>query len=220
MAVETITNAQFHEHARRWEHTALTTELILSLGAVVLSILEILGVFPIYLAAIAVIGIGAVLLFQSANVGLQYSELLYDAGATSKVGVPYVSRGITADLLAGMAGIVLGVLALLGIVPMTLLSVTVITYGGALLLTSGELVWLNSLDANENAMVRRLRRSMSVAAAGAQVLVGMAGVVLGILGLVGIASTTMVLVALLATGASILLRGSSVGGLLQDFLQM
>ena len=77
MAVETITNAQFHEHARQWEHTALTTELILSLGAVVLSILGIVGVFPIYLAAIAVIGIGAVLLFQSANVGLQYSELLY-----------------------------------------------------------------------------------------------------------------------------------------------
>ena len=97
---------------------------------------------------------------------------------------------------------------------------TVITYGGALLLTSGELVWLNSLDAKENEMVRQLMHSMSLAAAGAQVLVALAALVLGILGLVGIASTMMVLVALLATGASILLRSSSVGGLLLDFLHM
>ena len=44
----------FNEHERQWEHTALTTELLLALGAVVLSILGIVGVFPAYLAAIAV----------------------------------------------------------------------------------------------------------------------------------------------------------------------
>lgn len=220
MAEETITHAQFHEHAKQWEHTALTTEFLLALGAVVLSILGIVGVFPTYLAAIAVIGLGAILLFQSASVVLQYSELLYEAGATNKVSVARVCRGITAEFMAGMAGIVLGVLALLRIVPMTLLSVAVITYGGTLLLTSGELVWLNSFDAKENEMVRQLMHSMSLAAAGAQVLVGLAALVLGILGLVGITSTLMVLVALLATGASILLRSSSLDGLLLDFLHM
>jgi hypothetical protein len=44
--------------------------------------------------------------------------------------------------------------------------------------------------------------------------------VLGILGLVGTASMMMVLVALLATSVSILLRSSSVGGLLLDFLHI
>jgi hypothetical protein len=220
MAVETMSPADFHGHVRQWEHTALTTELLLALGVVVLSILGIVGLFPTYLAAIAVIGLGVILLFQSTSVVLQYRDLLYEAGATNKVDVSHVSRGITAELLAGMAGIVLGILALLGIAPITLLSVTVITYGGALLLTSGELVWLNSLDAKQNEMVRQLMHSMSLAAAGAQVLVGLAALVLGILGLVGIASTMMILVALLATGASILLRSSSVGGLLLDFLQM
>jgi hypothetical protein len=53
-----------------------------------------------------------------------------------------------------------------------------------------------------------------------QVLVGLGALVLGILGLVGIAPITMVLVALLATGASILLRSSFVGGLLLDFLRV
>ena len=61
---------------------------------------------------------------------------------------------------------------------------------------------------------------MGLAAARAQVLMGLGSLVLGILGLVGIIPMTMVLVALLATGASILLRSSFVGGLLLDFLRM
>ena len=112
MAVETITPAQFHEHARQWEHTTWTTELLLACGAVVLSILGIVGVFQADLAAIAVIGLGAILLFQGANVVLRYSELLYEADASSRVHASEVSRGITAEFLAGVAGIVLAILAL------------------------------------------------------------------------------------------------------------
>ena len=219
MAVETITPAQFHEQARQWEQTTWTTELLLACGAVVLSILGMIGVLRNDLAAIAVIGLGAMLLFQGADVVLRYSELLYEAGATSKVGAAGVSRGIVAEFLAGVAGIVLGILALLRIVPMTLMSIAVITYGGTLLLTSGESVWLTSFG-KENEVVRQLMHSMSLAAAGAQALVGVAGLVLGILGLVGIAPIMMILVALLATGASILLRSSFVGGFLLDFLRM
>ena len=66
----------------------------------------------------------------------------------------------------------------------------------------------------------QLMQSMSLAAAGAQVLVGLGSLVLGILSMVGIASMMMVLVALLATSVSILLRSSSVGGLLLDFLHI
>ena len=111
-----------------------------------------------------------------------------------------------------------GVLALLGIVPTTLLSVAAITYGAALLLTSGESLWLDSLGTQGDEVVG-LIRSMSLSAAGAQALLGLAGMVLGILGLVGIAATMMVLVAFLAAGVSILLRSSSAGRLLLDFLQ-
>ena len=102
---------------------------------------------------------------------------------------------------------------------MTLMSVAVIVYGGTLLVTSGELIWLNSFG-KESEIVYQLRHSMGLAAAGAQALVGLAGLVLGILGLVGIEPMTMILVALLAIGASILLRSSFVGGLLLDFFRM
>jgi hypothetical protein len=64
-----------------------------------------------------------------------------------------------------------------------------------------------------------LVRSLRAAAADAQLLVGLAGVVLGILALVGIKPLTVVLVALLAIGASALLRSSALGGFLQDVLR-
>ena len=120
MTVETITPDQVHKHARQWEHTALTTELLLACGVVVLSILGIAGGFPTYPGSIAVIGLGAILLFQGATVVLHYGKLLYEAGAENKAGAAEVSRGLTTEFLAGMTGLVLGVLALIGIVPTTL----------------------------------------------------------------------------------------------------
>src|ERR1700739_4990094 len=72
----------------------------LGCGAVVLSILGLVGVFQAELAAIAVIGLGAILLFQGANVVLRYGELLYEAGASSKLHAAEISRGITAEFLA------------------------------------------------------------------------------------------------------------------------
>jgi hypothetical protein len=76
---------------------------------------------------------------------LRYTELLYDAGATTNAHSAEGSRGITAEFLAGLAGIVLGILALLQIVPMILMSAALITYGGTLLLTSSESIWLTPL---------------------------------------------------------------------------
>jgi hypothetical protein len=169
MAVETITPAQFHEHAKQWENTTWTTELLLACGAAVLSILGFVGVFPNDLAAVAVIGLGVGFLFQGANVVLRYTELLNEAGGSSKTRTGEVSREMTAEFLAGAAGIVLGILALFKIEPMTLMSVAVISYGGALLLTSGESVWLASFR-KENEVVRQLRHSLSLISAGTQVL--------------------------------------------------
>jgi hypothetical protein len=219
MAVESITPGQVHEHARQWEHTALTTELLIAFGAVVLSIIAIAGVFPTYMAAISVIGLGAILLFQGATLAVRFSELLFEAGA-QKVGVAEVSGGITTDFIAGIAGIVLGVLALLGIAQTTLLSAAVITFGVTLLLTSGEAAWLHSFGAKDSEMMRQLMRFMTSAASGAQVLVGLASLVLGILGLVGVGSLMMVLVGVLVIGVSILLRSSAVGGFLLNLLHL
>jgi hypothetical protein len=216
MAVATLTPAELHEPHRRWEHTALTTELLLALGAVVLSITGLVRVFPTYLAAIAIIGLGVMWLCEGASVVLRSYELLAEAGAIEKVDASEVSRAVTAECLAGVAGLVLGILALVGTVPLTLMAAAVITYGGMLVLTSGASIWLDRLAVADNEVVRHLLRSLRGAAADAQLLVGLGGVVLGILALVGIKPLTLVLVALLAIGASALLRSSALGGFMQD----
>lgn len=219
MAVETLTQAQLHEHARQWETTTLKTEVLLACGAVVLSILGLAGIFPNDLAAITVIALGVVLGCQGTNVILRYTELLSEAGATPSPRAMEVGRGITAEFLGGLAGVVLGILALLRIAPMTLMSAAVITYGGTLLLTSSESVLL-TLSGKEDEVVHQLMHSMGRASASAQVLTGVGALALGILGLVGIAPTIMILVALLATGTSMLLRSSFASGLLLDLLRL
>jgi hypothetical protein len=219
MAVETLTQAQLHEHARQWETTTLKTEVLLACGAVVLSILGLAGIFPMDLAAITVIALGVVLGCQGTNVVLRYTELLYEAGANPNPRAMELGRGITAEFLGGLAGVVLGILALLRIAPMILMSAAVITYGGTLLLTSSESVLL-TLSGKQDEVVHQLMHSMGRASASAQVLTGLGALALGILGLVGLAPIIMILVALLATGTSMLLRSSFASGLLLDLLRL
>ena len=95
---------------------------MLTCGSVVLAIFGLAGVLRDDLAAITVIGLGVLLIFAGANVVLRYIELLYEAGATTDAHSTEVSRGITAEFVAGIAGVMLGILALLQIVPMTLMS--------------------------------------------------------------------------------------------------
>jgi hypothetical protein len=57
-----------------------------------------------------------------------------------------------------------------------------------------------------------MARDALYAASGSEALIGAGAIVLGILSLSGIAPLALVLVALLAIGASILLAGSSVAG--------
>jgi hypothetical protein len=214
-----MTPAELHEHHRHWEHTALTTELILGLGAVVLGIIGLIGLFPTQLAAIATIAVGVMLLSEGASIVFRAYGLLSEAGAGETAAVSEVSRAITTEFLAGVAGVVLGILALVGVVPLTLMAVAVITYGGMLWLTSGGSIGFDWPAIGDDEMVRRLVRSLRGVAADAQLLVGLAGVVLGILGLVGIKPLTLVLVALLAIGASALLRSSAVGGAAFDVMR-
>jgi hypothetical protein len=158
------------------------------------------------------------LLFEGALVVFRSYELLSEAGAIRETGCLRSQPRGHGGVLAGVAGLVLGILALVGIVPLTLMAAAVITYDGLLVLTSGESIWLNGLAVGDNEVVRQLARSLRGAAPDAQLLVCLAGLVLGILGLIGIKSLMLMLVALLAIGALALLRSSVLGGFLRDVL--
>lgn len=194
--------------------TGSSTEAFGGIAAVVLAIIGLAGIEPRFMLAIAGIVIGVSLLFESGTAAADYSEILANSGSGTSANVE-VGGGVTSEMLAGAAAVVLGILALLDIVPSVLMSSTAIILGAGLLMGAGLTTRLNTVRmtgyyGGQEAMQRVARDAVS-ASAGGQVLIGLAGIVLGILALVGIASMQLNLVAMLALGAGVLLTGASVG---------
>jgi tetratricopeptide (TPR) repeat protein len=184
-----------------------------SIGGLAAIILAILGLFDIcshYMLAIAALMIGAALVFQGGTISMEYSNLLSRTSHTKLENAP-VGGAMSIEVLAGVAGIVLGVLALVTVSPDVLLPVAVIVFGVALIGGSGEATRLHSLKLKQSGADGRLqqiaRESLSVGTS-TQVLIGLGGVVLGILALIGYDWTVLTVVALLAFGIAVL-RGST-----------
>jgi hypothetical protein len=208
-------------------------ESIGGIGALVLSILGLIGFIPISMASVAAIAAGGALLIGGGTLASQYSRIF--SGARPRLSHSLIGGGMAMESLAGFAGIVLGILSLLGIHSLVLLAAAVIVLGCALLLASGAIARLTTLPirepfgfgtaepARETEHVRYaeshyaeharyMARDALYAASGSEALIGAGAIVLGILSLSGIAPLALILVALLAIGASILLAGSSVAG--------
>src|SRR5690606_29009125 len=112
-------------------------EAIVGAAAVVLAVLGLANIWPGYMASIATIAVGAALLFQGGAVAARYSDLAKRTGASE------IGGGVSAEILGGAAGIALGVLALLNIMPATLTPVAIIVFGGALIIGSAATARLN-----------------------------------------------------------------------------
>lgn len=195
--------------------TDSTAEIIGGAAAIMLTILGLANVAPDLMLAIATIAIGIALLFEGGSIAAEFTQLV-SRTADNTFQTVEMGSGMTAEMLAGIAGIVLGILALLGLVPLILSASAVIVYGVALTLSSGMTMRLNDLKFEETEVThqrtQKLAHEAVTATVGTQILIGLSAGVLGILALVGIASTVLVLVALLAIGTSLLLSGGAVGG--------
>lgn len=199
------------EHAMVHEaESASATESITGAVAVVLAILGLIGVLPALFASVATIAVGVALVVAGSAVAAHYANAL--AGDDLVYVRHQGERGMRMEALAALGGIVLGILALIGVSTITLLSVAAIVLGGALLMVS-------SAASRVEALVRaRLARGTATetrehtpyAASGSDLLVGVGAVVLGILGLGGHDPLTLALIAMLAVGAAVLLNGSTL----------
>jgi len=190
-------------------------EALAGVAIVVLTILGLAHVAPVFLVAIATIIAGIALLSQGSTIAAEYARLLTSRG---DIVVP-ISGGSTwsLELLAGAAGIVLGILALLNLYPIELVAIAAIAFGGGLILSSGpaaQLFTLRTTSTYPDERARRLAAEAASNSAMSQGMVGLAAVVLGILALAGFVSLTLILIALLATGVFLLVNGSTVGGLM------
>ena len=195
-------------------------ESIGGIGALVLSILGLIGFIPVTMASLAAIAAGGALLIGGGTLASQYTRIF--SGSRPRLSHSIIGGGMAMESLAGFAAIVLGLLSLLGIHSPVLLAAAVIVLGCALLLASGAIARLTTLpirepfgtaeQAREAEHARYIARDALYAASGSEALIGAGAIVLGILSLSGVAPLALILVALLAVGASILLAGSSMAG--------
>jgi hypothetical protein len=187
-------------------------EAIAGVGAVVLAILGLAGVFPVTLASIATIALGAALMLEGGSI----ASRLYASMSREQADVPSdLIGGLGAESVAGIAALALGVLALIGVDTFVLLQIAMIVIGAGLLFGSSA-TWrvnyprLGGYEKSDTAGY--LAREAVHSAAGAHALVGVAVVVLGILALMGTAPLTLTLVSILCVGAVVVLSGAAIGG--------
>jgi hypothetical protein len=166
-------------HEERVRHATGTSFVESGIGfaGVVLAVLGLVHVAPAYMASIATLAIGAALAFDGAAIRARS-----------------VNVSMPAEFTAGLAGIVLGILAILGIEPAILVPVAILIFSAGMLLSTGASVHYGAEG--------------SLAVSGTHVLCGLAGLILGIMALVGTASLTLTLVALLTLGVTTLLNGT------------
>jgi hypothetical protein len=195
-------------------------------ATIILAIVGLSGVIEPMLAAIATIVFGAALLIQGGTMLTEYTKLMAPPGADTAQEVAG-DGGLSALFLVGAAGIVLGVLSLVGISAQKLTAAAIIAFGSALLLSSNS-VW--HLYRAKHASYRAgatptlsgaefLASEMASGSAVMQCLAGLAAIVLGIIAVTGTNSNVLTLVGLLVLGATVLLTGSTLSGAVMGFME-
>jgi hypothetical protein len=184
------------------------------IATIVLAIVGFSGTKSLDLLSIATIVFGAALLIQGGAMLSEYAQIEAspDSNAASAGG------GMGALFGVGVAGIVLGVLALLGVKSLILDSVAVIAFGGALAVSSTA-VWqlLTSRSVvtrfqSGSSMLRLVAAEVATGSSSLQAMAGLAVIVLGILAVSGIYSLNLTLIALIVAGAAIVMTGSTLSG--------
>lgn len=132
-----------HETVHETRSTGIVGGSILegfgAIATIALAIVGLAGVFPLTLAAIAAIVVGAATLVESGAFGLKGGSLSY-----RRIESQLFEGAAAVDFQGGLAVVVLGILALLGIAPQTLLSVSVIALGATFLLSGRLLIGMGA----------------------------------------------------------------------------
>ncbi len=187
-----------------------SAEVIGGIGAIVLAILGLAHVAPDIVIPIASIVVGAAFVLESGAMAVEYSRLVgvLEAGQHEEAGF----GGLSIKVLAGFVGIVLGVLALIGLSPMVLTSVSAVVFGTALTLSGPMAVDFEALEEGTAKRPQPVMRGLAAASVAVQMVSGLGVTIMGILALTGLHATTLVLVSLLVLGLGILVNGPAMNG--------
>lgn len=198
------------------ETSGIFAEAVGGIATIVLTIIALSGTSPGFLLATATIVFGAALLIEGTSIVNDYATVL--SSVTGAVGFQVGTGGLAAVFLAGITGIILGVLALLGINAFVLIAVSVIVFGSAMILSSSAMLNLHNFKARLGGEF--IMATAVSSTAGAQALAGIAAIVLGILAVAGMHSETLALVGLLVLGAAILATGNGMNNAMLSVFRM
>jgi len=193
------------------------------IATVVLAIIALAGIREDVLMPIAVIVFGAALLIQGGAMLSEFAQVSLPVSFANSE--QFGAGNLSTMFLVGAAGIVLGVLALVGIAAAELIAVSVIAFGAALLLSSNSVRHLymvrstamRSTDLNDGTQL--LAGEMASGSAGVQLVAGLAAIVLGILAVTGAHAEVLIPSALIVLGATVVLSGSTLSGIVLGFMQ-
>jgi len=193
-------------------------QALCGITAGILTILGLATVAPVTMAAIAAIAIGVGLLFEGSALAMRYrrlpEELTEGRWATMEL-----IEGTAGQFFGGLAGLVFGILALVGVAPAVTLPIAVLLFAIALLTGSGTTLRLSNLQDRPEAHRWVGYRVVTSAAAGFQVLLGLAAGVLGVLALIGTTPIILSLVALLVTAVAVVVSGAAISGRIVTMLR-
>ena len=214
-----------YQSSGAWSDTAQVgpmTEGAAGIAVIVLTILGLAAVSPNILTAVATIVIGVGLFIEAANTGIEYQRVTAQAMQAGAVQTQTAQLGadVSVEVLAGVAGVVLGVLALIGAGGvMHLLPAALIAFGGAMLLAGFSATSVGFTGAVDPATGGRTMMQTELAPArGLQVLAGITAIVLGILAYtVANVGGTLLIVGMLVVGCALL--GTSAN-FTQSFMKM
>lgn len=180
--------------------------------AVVLTIIGLANIMPQQMLYLSIIALGAGFLFEGGVIAARLPELLTEKNKERRE-VVRLGAGLTVEVVGGVAGAIIGILALLSILPMVLTPIAVIVFGVTLIFGSGVASWLDSLlmaRSGEYETFGKVSHEVVMASAGVDFFAGVCAVILGILSLVGISPIVMDLTALLCIGFAVLVSGTAI----------
>jgi hypothetical protein len=194
------------------EPVGLLTEGAAGVAVIVLAIIALAGVSPEALASIAAIVIGVGLMVQAFNGAAEHWNMM-TANATAGAHGAAFGGDVMVDCMCGLTGIVLGILALVGMSAAHLLPPALIVFGGALLVGGAASMRAKTLPATlAGSETMAVTYQGSPAASGMEILIGLAAIVLGIVSLLMAGTWVLVLVGFIAVGAALLLASATFNG--------
>jgi hypothetical protein len=193
------------------EPFGLLSEGAAGIATIVLAVIALAGVHAAPLASIITIVVGVGLMVQAFNSAAERSKAV-PAGVATAQSVE-VGGEVMVDVLTGVTGIVLGILALVGINAPHLVPAALIVFGGALML-SGAIEMMPrpaAIASTPGGQPQIASYQGPVATGGMEIIVGIAAIVLGILSLIFMSSWVLVLVGFIAVGAAMLMVSATFG---------